>query len=701
MSHDIYLDANATSPVLPAAAAAALEAMRTCFGNPSSSHATGLRAKAMLDDARSRARRVLGADTGRVMFTSGATEGIQTAVLSALCAIRGRQAAGGAVGDLLIYGATEHKAVSESLAHWNRLLDTRLTLCALPVDSAGRHRLDLLRELAPRAAMVCTMAANNETGVVSDLEGIARVLRDSVPQAYWMVDCVQALGKLPLGLAQTRIDYAPFSGHKLYAPKGIGMLYVREGTPYTPLIIGGGQEAGQRSGTENMAGIAALGAVLAALEAGDTFRSHADMAAMREQLAASLREAFPGIVFNMPFEMSLPTTLNFAVPDMSSKELLDLFDAAGVRVSAGSACSAAKAAPSYVLEAMGLPSWRTSGAVRLSFGPLATDAFILEACARIRRCGQAARRSALAPSSFHDGRSGLLQASLDGQHGWILFDHAQSTCVVIDPPAGLAPRIASEIRRSGLRLLAVLGTGAGAEDLEACAALRAAIGLDADDPGAQSAGTVTLADGSAAPAIRVGGELLVCAALDGGKEGVYLLGRASEGRLDAAAVRLAFIGGLTLADAQALGLARLVNGGTVLCHGFDTDGAPCSTAAALSGEGAPAPRPQQVQQLQPQRLGEFLRTHEDALLVDVREAAELDAGYVRLHGREAQAMPLSRLAEHLPQLLAAPQRPLVFVCRSGNRSTKAALYLQRLGHAQVWSLSGGLALALSPGAVGL
>ncbi|UUZ51187.1 aminotransferase class V-fold PLP-dependent enzyme [Massilia sp. B-10] len=135
----------------------------------------------------------------------------------------------------------------ETLAHWNRLLGTGLELRQLPVDSFGRHQLDTLRELAPRAALVCTMAANNETGVISDLDGIAAVLCASASPAYWMVDSVQALGKLSLDLASTRIDYAPFSGHKLYAPKGIGMLYVREGAPYTPLMCGGGQEAGQRA----------------------------------------------------------------------------------------------------------------------------------------------------------------------------------------------------------------------------------------------------------------------------------------------------------------------------------------------------------------------------------------------------------------------------------------------------------------------
>ena len=397
MNTEIYLDANATSPVLPAAIGAAQAALLACFGNPSSSHAAGLRARALLDDARSAARRVLGAPDGRLLFTSGATEGIQTAVLSALCAVRARREAGEPGGDLLLYGATEHKAVPESLAHWNALLGTGLTLQALPVDADGRHRLEVLRTLAPRAALVCTMAANNETGVVSDLDGIAAVLEEARSSALWMVDCVQALGKLPLNLGRTRIDYAPFSGHKLYAPKGIGMLYVREGAPYTPLMCGGGQEAGQRSGTENMAGIAALGAVLRALEEGTTFRNHAQMAAARDRLAVALRAAFPGIVFNASFEHALPTTLNFSVPGRSGKTLLDLFDAAGVRVSAGSACSAAKTAPSYVLLAMGLPEERCANAVRMSFGPLADDAFIEAACARILRCGRALQAPPPAP----------------------------------------------------------------------------------------------------------------------------------------------------------------------------------------------------------------------------------------------------------------------------------------------------------------
>lgn len=514
MITEIYLDANATSPVLPAAAAAAMAALQECFGNPSSGHASGLRARALREGARACARRVLGAPGGRLMFNSGATEGIQTAVLSALCAVRERRARGEACGDVVLIGATEHKAVSESMAHWNRLLGTGLELRVLPVDGEGRHRLDVLRALAPRLAFVCTMAANNETGVVSDLDGIAAVLNETASPALWMVDCVQALGKLPLNLGASRIDYAPFSGHKLHAPKGIGMLYVREGAPFTPLICGGGQEDNQRSGTENMAGIAALGAVLEAMERGDTFLGHEALQAWRARLADALTLAFPGIVFNAPPAHTLPTTLNFSVPGVASAELLDLFDAAGMRVSAGSACAASKAAPSYVLDAMGLPAWRSASAVRLSIGPLLDEAALEQACERIARCGAALAMPAPAPAAV---------------------------------------------------------TTAAQPD----------------------------------------------AALDAGME------------LDAIAA--------------------------------------CGWLAA----------------------------HPDAIVVDVRDAREHSvAGQVELHGRMALNVPLASVAEHAAAWLGADVRPLLFVCRSGARSARAARTLRALGHPRACSLAGGFALAV-------
>ena len=329
---EIYLDANATTPVLPQARAAALAVMADAYGNPSSIHGSGLKARALLDEVRATARRVLQVPTGQLLFTSGATEGIQTAVLSALSALRQRMDSGECEAtDLqLLYGATEHKAVPEALKHWNTVLGLHLPMQAIPVDRDGRHDLDWLRAQAATAGLVCTMAVNNETGVISDLDGIANALQDS--PALWLVDSVQALGKLPLNAVARGIDYAPFSGHKLYAPKGVGMLYVRDGAPFTPLLAGGGQEGALRAGTENMAGIAALGAVLHALEDGTSFADPATLAAHRSKLESALQDAFAGLVFNAPPALCLPTTLNFAVPGLSSKLLLDLFDAAGLRL---------------------------------------------------------------------------------------------------------------------------------------------------------------------------------------------------------------------------------------------------------------------------------------------------------------------------------------------------------------------------------
>ncbi|NHZ40484.1 aminotransferase class V-fold PLP-dependent enzyme [Massilia aquatica] len=691
MHTEIYLDANATSAVHPAALAAAAQAMRDCYGNPSSSHATGLKAKAMLDGVRALARRVVGAGQGRLTFTSGATEGIQTAVLSALCEVRARRARGEATGGLLLYGATEHKAVPESLAHWNTLLGTNLELRALPVDGEGRHRLDVLRELAPRAAFVCTMAANNESGAVSDLAAIEAVLNECAPKALWMVDSVQALGKLPLDLAATRIDYAPFSGHKLYAPKGIGMLYVREGAPYTALMMGGGQESAQRSGTENMSGIAALGAVLAALDDGASFRSHAQLVNMRDRLACALREALPGIVFNAPFDTSLPTTLNFSVPGLASKELLDLFDAAGVRVSAGSACSAAKAAPSYVLAAMDLAPWRCAAAVRMSFGPMADDAFIDAACERIARCGAALRASCLVPSAIPaPGGDGVIQLGADGACTWLLLDAASRTCAIVNPLVALASRINDVVRCQGYRVRAVIdthGDGAGRAALVAVLGgqLAGAISHDAlgwpalDDQ-------VTLDNGQAASALMFGSRLL--ARVQHGSGASYLFGERSAAGLAAGDVRFAFTG----PDADIQQLAELVSRKTIVCRASEASSPACTTLTAERG-GPIAPANPLTMQLEAHGLERFFNDHPDALLIDVREAYEHAAADTRQwHGHAVDSVPLSRLADRLSVWLRAEERPLVFFCRSGARSIKAAQCLRRLGYRNAWHVAGGVAL---------
>lgn len=739
---EIYLDCNATTPVLPQARQAALAAMADDFGNPSSIHSTGLRARSLIDDVRARARRVLGAPDGRLLFTSGATEGIQTAVLSALVALRDRRERGEAIPDLLLYGATEHKAVPESLRHWNALLELGLDVQAIPVGSDGRHDLAWLHERAPRAGLVCTMAANNETGVVSDLDGIAGALAGR--PALWLVDGVQALGKLPLRLAERRIDYAPFSGHKLYAPKGIGLLYVRKGAPFTPLMAGGGQEAAQRAGTENMTGVAALGAVLAALEDGGSFRDAATLAGFRDRLAQALLEAFPTLVFNAPPALCLATTLNFSVPGLPSKLLLDVFDAADVRVSGGSACSAAKAQPSYVLQAMGLPAWQTASAVRLSFGPAADEAFIDAACDRIRACGRSLRDSCLLPSAPRTlPPEGLTRLVVDGACCYLLADAASRRCVVVDPLPELTERLAALLRCQRYMLAAVLDTHSHGDHASSAAGLRAALPELMDDAGPLE----TLGWPQDARELRLGGRTLTRLSIPGhtADSTAYLLH-------DASGLRLAFVGDTVMPGAlgrsdfdqseplafgaSLLKLAQVVGSTTLLLPGHDDDNRFAITLATerrvqpllarmlgggLDVAGFAAAKAELERgrglgdertlacaasvdpgdddadnELTPEQLLALVERQPDLLLVDVREAYEQRLGHapdlVAPRVRH-QAIPLSQLLLALPDWLALPATtPVVFYCRSGNRSAQAANALHRLGHEQAWSLAGGLAL---------
>lgn len=744
---EIYLDANATTPVLPQARAAAMAVMGDAYGNPSSIHGSGLKARALLDEVRAAARRVLGVPTGQLLFTSGATEGIQTAVLSALTALRQRKDAGDTAALQLLYGATEHKAVPEALKHWNAVLGLHLPIEAIPVGTDGRHDLNWLRAQAPSAGLVCTMAANNETGVVSDLDAIADALRGS--PALWLVDGVQALGKLALKPLERGIDYAPFSGHKLYAPKGVGMLYVREGAPFTPLLAGGGQEGALRAGTENMAGIAALGAVLQALQDGATFADAATLADHRSRLASALNEAFAGLVFNAPPALSLPTTLNFAVPGLSSKLLLDLFDAAGLRVSGGSACSASKAQPSYVLEAMGLPAWQTAAAVRMSFGAADSTAMIDEACARIRACGAALRTNCImeAPQATEHGAVPLLtRFVVDGACCYLLADAASQRCVVIDPLPELVDRLAQWVRCREFTVAAVVDTHSHGDHQSSAPELRAALPRELQAEGATDA----LGWPEGAAQIALGAHRLTRLALPGhtADSTAYLLHEGDTLRLafvgdtvmPGALGRSDFVQSAPLAYAGSLRtLEQAVGPHTLLLPGHDyedrfacTLGVECTAQPLLAGvlqgqldaaafaaakealERDLAPTAYQTMacgarvdactqsmhvELPMEQTQALRHAGIPPLLVDVREPYEQQLGGAPgLEGDDrAQAVPLSGLLNALPQWLALPaETPVVFYCRSGNRSAQAARALRRLGHHQAFSLAGGLALWPEP-----
>ncbi len=619
---EIYLDHNATTRTLPAAAAAAHSAMESLFGNPSSSHTAGLRARNTLETGRNLCRRLLGADSGRIVFTSGATEAIQTAVFSALCELKSRRAAGPppAGKRFLLYGATEHKAVPEALRHWNGLLGIDDEVVAIPVDREGQLDFAFLAEHAASADMVCTMAVNNETGVIHQLDRVEDTIRDRNPEVLWMVDYVQGLGKLDLKMGETTIDYAPCSGHKLYAPKGIGFLYLRDGAPLTPLLAGGGQESGARSGTENLPGIAALSAVTGSLLDPDdgTFRDGATMRGYRDRLAASLADAFPGLHFNAPSERAIPTTLNFSAEGLQSKELLDLFDAAEVRVSSGSACGSAVQG-SYVLEAMGLEQWRCDSSIRVSFGPATTGDEIETACERIAAMGRALSKCCLGPEVADGGaaaadeiRDGLVQFKYGSDCSWVVVSNSSRNCIIVDPFEAIIARICNLVRCQRLNVLAVLDTHLHVDHESPRAALVEALrpflaeGADPDDvlgfPAAPD-GEATLGDGSRAPYLKIDDSLAVASTPLPGHTTVsqaYLVGELSDGTggatLKPERVRYAFtgdnllIGGIGRTDfpSSDVGalyeslqrLPRIVADTTPLCPTHDYHNGFCTTVGA-------------------------------------------------------------------------------------------------------------------------
>lgn len=564
-SNHAYLDCNATTPTLPVAAHAALQAMQTLYGNPSSSHLVGLQAKAILETTRRTAATVVGVNPDRIIFTSGATEAIQTAVFSALHSARER---GLGAGTKVLYGATEHKAVPQALEHWVKALGLPFEVVELPVDDRGMIKLDVLKRELPNAALLCTMAVNNETGMIQDLASIEKCLLDqtSAFETLWLVDCVQALGKLPLKLSTSRIDYAPFSGHKLYAPKGIGFLYASARAPLTPLIVGGGQERGLRSGTENLPGVAALGAVLELLAVPhsktSTLRSHADLVAFRDRLISALKQAFPKVEFNTPFECSVPTTVNFSVPGFSSRELMDLFDSAGLRLSAGSACNSTSVNPSHVLDAMGLPEWRSTSALRLSFGPATSSEEIERGCQLIRESAMALQTSCLleAPGGFdapESLRDGLLHLRAGASNSWIVAHREARTCIVIDPCDTLAERIEHYIRCQNLHVLAVLDTHSHADHdsirplLQRLLSDRISAASSFDALGwPEIFEKMTIEDGAAVPALPLGpvgpDSTLVLARIatpgHTSDSHALLLGTARKGRLAMADVQFTFCG---------------------------------------------------------------------------------------------------------------------------------------------------------------
>jgi cysteine sulfinate desulfinase/cysteine desulfurase-like protein/rhodanese-related sulfurtransferase len=690
-SQEIYLDCNATTPVLPEVARSVSHTMEAIFGNPSSTHITGLKARYILDTTRQLAREAIGSFNSRLIFTSGATEGIQTAVVSAIsAAVHNHQRP----RRYLMYGATEHKAVPQALAHWNQMLGLNAELLAIPVDNKGLLDHEFIAQHVSQAAMICTMAVNNETGVVQDLGSLERVIRDNAPAVPWMVDCVQALGKQLLALDDTSIDYAPFSGHKLYGPKGIGFMAVRNAAPFSPLIIGGGQESGYRSGTENLPGIAALNALFRLMQQEGAFASVEQLNNYREQLAKALKQAFPTVVFNNDFSVSVPTTLNFSVSGVSSRDIMDVLDACHIRVSSGSACSS-KVTRSFVLDAMGLDSWRSESAIRLSFGPATTQAEIDEACERLQQAAAALKQSCLIVADTNDDNDGLLdgvvQLRYDDQCSYLLIDRTARQMVVIDPHPALAGRIENIVRCQGYQIPAVLSTAAEGEIANAAAMLREMLPLQQTDTDVFGWPLDAVATCDAIPQECQSG-VDGCLAIGarrlfrwGSRLPVYLLSEpvADEQTLH---VDFAFIGTEIAAET----LCRCIGRQTLVCAGQDPDS---ELVTSLASEGSA------TEHANPDQTGidiaigdEAFWNRDDVIIIDVRERQEHVVDDLPCCA-EVINVPLTQVIQFIHDNTGLKDRELVCVCRSGNRSGVVAKALRRQGFTKTRHLLGGLALA--------
>jgi cysteine desulfurase len=385
----VYLDYNATTPIDPRVAEAMRPALGEVFGNPSSGHAYGPPARAALDLARAQTAALIGAGhpadpgAGRIVFTGSGSEAdalaIRGTVLAALDTAPARWTT--RRRPQVITQATEHPAVLAACRYLARWHDAEVTI--LPVDGDGRVGPgDLAAALTDRTVLVTIMHANNETGTMQPIGDLAALARQA--GALFHTDAAQTAGKIPLDLANLNADLLTLVGHKMYAPKGIAALYVREGVPLEPLTGGGGQEGGLRAGTENVALAVALGtaAGLAAngLAAGEPGR----LAALRDRLHHALDAALPGRVqLNGHPVQRLPHTLCISITGTTGQALLAAIPQ--IAASTGSACHSGRTEPSPVLTAMGLPPARALAALRLSLGRWTTQDQIDHAAETIAR----------------------------------------------------------------------------------------------------------------------------------------------------------------------------------------------------------------------------------------------------------------------------------------------------------------------------
>lgn len=346
----IYLDHAATTPMRPEAVAALMPFLSERFGNAGGNYRLGRDARRAVDDARDRIAAVIGCEPGEIIFTSGGTESDNTVIAGAA-----------ADGRVPLCGATEHHAVLDAVARDGGRV--------VAVDRLGRLDLDALAAALagePAVGVVSVMTVNNEIGTINDIAAVAATVRAG-SDAVIHTDAVQVPGWLDLAELWPHVDALSLSAHKFGGPKGVGVLVARRGTALAPLLVGGGQERGRRSGTHNVGGIVAA-AVALELTAAGTAEQVGRVGALRDRLVAGLVDADLGATETVPAAHKIAGNAHMLVADVETESLLYLLDEAGVCASAASACSSGALEPSHVLLAVGVPAELAAGAIRFTLG---------------------------------------------------------------------------------------------------------------------------------------------------------------------------------------------------------------------------------------------------------------------------------------------------------------------------------------------
>lgn len=370
----IDLDANATTPLLDEVFEAMLPWLREGYANPSGTYRTAKLAREAIDTARGQVAELIGADPAEIAFTGGGTESVNTALVS-LDRLAGEGSA--------VVSAIEHSAVLRCVEGLAR------EIRKVPVDRGGRLELAAFQESLAGAAFVSLMMANNETGVIQPLaEAAAKAREMRIPVHS---DAVQAVGKIPVNVAALGVDMLSLSAHKFHGPKGVGALFIRRGLRFDPLIRGGGQENGRRSGTENTAGIVGMGAAAAAARR-DLEQNSRRLRELRDHFESLVLAGVSGVTVNGDPAHRLPNTSHLSFHGCDAAGLLILLDEAGIACSAGSACMSGKQQPSHVQLAMGISPEMARSSLRISLSRLLSGDDIDRAAEALRRAVEKLRR---------------------------------------------------------------------------------------------------------------------------------------------------------------------------------------------------------------------------------------------------------------------------------------------------------------------